>query len=203
MPRLSTPITQDECLYDGRWIKQADNVFVDLLIESHMLGQWTNGRPGGVVFDYCCGFLIGELDLIYSHDELEARFDFLQKRYQAFSWMLGKPGLRHCVQSNILTALVAVWDEIFETILALLINITVTPAGKTCVSCSRRCILQTQLLKLFMTATLQTKVFFALPAARTNVVSDNSYHNALQTLCSRNNAHPQHGGPYDATSASS
>ncbi|GER39661.1 leucyl/phenylalanyl-tRNA--protein transferase [Striga asiatica] len=46
MPCLSTPITQDECLYDGLWAKQADNLFVDLLIKSHVVEQWRNGRPG-------------------------------------------------------------------------------------------------------------------------------------------------------------
>ncbi|GER25521.1 Glucan 1,6-alpha-isomaltosidase family protein, partial [Striga asiatica] len=30
------------------------------------------------------------------------------------NWMLRKHGLRHCVQSNVLTAPVAVWDDIFE-----------------------------------------------------------------------------------------
>ncbi|GER55910.1 adenine nucleotide alpha hydrolases-likesuperfamily protein [Striga asiatica] len=88
MPRLSTPITQDECLYDDRWTKQADNLFVDLLIESHLLWKWTNGRPGGAVFDYCRSVFVGELELIYSNAEFEERFDFLQKRYQVLSWML-------------------------------------------------------------------------------------------------------------------
>ncbi|GER42044.1 DNA mismatch repair protein MutS [Striga asiatica] len=156
MPRLSTPITQDECLYDARWTKQADNVFVDFLIESHMLGKWKNGRPGGVVFYYCCGFLIGELDLIYSHAELEERFDFLQKRYQE--------DLRF------------MFEEVYST----------HPTSE-----------------VVHDRNSTYEGFFALPAARTNVVSDNSYHNALQTLCSRNYGHPQHGGPHDASSESS
>ncbi|GER54717.1 glycogen synthase, partial [Striga asiatica] len=195
IPRLSIPITQDECLYDGRCTKKADNLFVDLLIESHVLGKWNNGHPGRAVFDYCHSVFIGELELLYTHEEFDERFDFLQKWYQVFSWMLGMPGLRHCVQSNILIAPVAIWDDVFES---YAFSVAYQHSGDP-----RWADLRFMFEEVFSTNPRSEVVhdrnstnegLFALPAARTNVVSDNSYHNALQTLCSRNNAPTRHGG---------
>ncbi|CAA0834705.1 Subtilisin-like serine endopeptidase family protein [Striga hermonthica] len=80
LPRLSTPITQDECLYDSHWTKEADNLFIDLLIESHLLGKWSSGRPGPAVFGYCRTIFIYESEQTVSHDEFDERFNFLQKR---------------------------------------------------------------------------------------------------------------------------
>ncbi|GER27308.1 glycogen synthase, partial [Striga asiatica] len=207
MPRLSIPITQDECLYDSRWTKEADNLFVDLLIKSHILGKWNNCRPWRAVFDYCCSIFIGELELLYSHDEFDERFDFLQKRYQVFSWMLGKPDLRHCVQSNILTAPVAVWDDVFESdAFSVAYQHSDDPQWADLRFMFEEVFSTNPRSEVVHDRNSTNEGFSALPAARTNVVSvlpDNSYHNALQTLCSRNNASTQHGGMHDASSESS
>ncbi|GER39244.1 N-succinylglutamate 5-semialdehyde dehydrogenase [Striga asiatica] len=117
MPRLSAAITQDECLYDDRWTKEANNLFIDLLMEANSVGDWKYGRPANSVFDYCRLGIKAALDLNFSLCDVELRFDFLHKRYSVFSWMLRKHGLRHCVKSNVLTAPVAVWDDIFEVLL--------------------------------------------------------------------------------------
>ncbi|GER35983.1 roothair specific 4 [Striga asiatica] len=115
MPRLSAVITQDECLYDDRWTKEADNLFIDLLMEANSVGDWKYGRPVNSVFYYCRLGMKAALDLNFSLCDVELRFDFLHKRYSVFSWMLRKHGLRHWVKSNVLTAPVAVWEDIFES----------------------------------------------------------------------------------------
>ncbi|GER25849.1 biogenesis of lysosome-related organelles complex1 subunit KXD1, partial [Striga asiatica] len=115
MPRLGREATQDELLYDARWTKDVDNLFIDLLAEAHVGGEWRQGRPSPHVFHYCHGVLDADLGATFTLKELQERFDFLHKRFRVFSWMLRKHGLRHCVQSNILTAPVAVWNDIFES----------------------------------------------------------------------------------------
>ncbi|GER50091.1 NAD(P)-binding Rossmann-fold superfamily protein [Striga asiatica] len=115
MPRLSVLVTQEECLYDDRWTKEADNLFIDLLMEENAVGEWKYGRPVSSVFDSCRLEIKEELNINFTLGEVEMRLDFLQKHYSVFSWMLRKHGLRHCVQSNVLTAPVAVWDDIFES----------------------------------------------------------------------------------------
>ncbi|GER44585.1 NAC (No Apical Meristem) domain transcriptionalregulator superfamily protein [Striga asiatica] len=115
MPRLFVLITQEECLYDEHWTKEADNLFIDLLMELNALGDWKYGRPDHSAFNYCRPGMKSELDVNFTLPDVELRFDFLHKCYRVFSWMLRKHGLRHCIQSNILTAPVAVWDDIFES----------------------------------------------------------------------------------------
>ncbi|GER29408.1 cytoplasmic dynein 1 light intermediate chain 1, partial [Striga asiatica] len=132
----------------------ADNVFVDLLIESHVLGKWNNGRPGRAVFDYCRSVFIGELELIYSHDEFDERFDFIQKQYQVFSWMLGKPGLHQCIQSNILTAPVAVWDDVFEADLCFMFEEVCSTNPRSEV------VLDRNATKLFLLSLLHEQMWF-------------------------------------------
>ncbi|GER31834.1 ribosome maturation factor RimP [Striga asiatica] len=115
MARLGREATQDEFLYDDRWTKEVDNLFIDLLVEAHFSLEWRHGRPGSHVFTYCRRALLAEDKPDFTVSEVEERFDFLQKRFRVFSWMLRKHGLRHCVQSNVLTAPVAVWDDIFQS----------------------------------------------------------------------------------------
>ncbi|GER34486.1 secretion apparatus protein BsaZ [Striga asiatica] len=115
MPRLGMDATQEEVLYDARWTKDVDNLFIDLLAEAHVGGEWTQGRPGTHVFLYCRGVLVADVGATFTVNELQERFDFLHKRFRVFSWMLRKHGLRHCIQSNVLTAPVAVWNDIFES----------------------------------------------------------------------------------------
>ncbi|GER45708.1 phosphomethylpyrimidine synthase [Striga asiatica] len=83
MARLGRDATQDDFLYDDRWTKEVDNLFIDLLVEAHFGLEWRHGRPGSNVFAYCRGAL-------FAH--LEANFT-----------------------SNVLTAPVAVWDDIFQS----------------------------------------------------------------------------------------
>ncbi|GER35660.1 aspartate carbamoyltransferase [Striga asiatica] len=84
MPRLSAAITQEECLYDDRWTKEADNLFIDLLMEANSVGDWKYGRPANSVFDYCRLGIKAALDLNFSLCDVELRFDFLHKRYSVF-----------------------------------------------------------------------------------------------------------------------
>ncbi|GER27011.1 phosphoglycerate kinase family protein [Striga asiatica] len=114
MPRLGREATQDELLYDGRWTKEVDNLFIDLLSEAHVAGEWRQGRSDTYVFLYCRGVLVADVGATFIMNELQERFDFLHKRFCVFGWMLRKHGLRHCIQSNVLTAPVAVWNDIFE-----------------------------------------------------------------------------------------
>ncbi|GER50752.1 NADH-dependent glutamate synthase 1 [Striga asiatica] len=107
--------TQDDFLYDDRWTKEVDNLFIDLLVEAHFGLQWRHGRPGSNVFAYFRGVLVADLRANFTVTEVKERFDFLHKRFRVFSWMLRKHGLRLCVQSNVLTAPIAVWDDIFES----------------------------------------------------------------------------------------
>ncbi|GER37361.1 ribonuclease 3 [Striga asiatica] len=201
MSRLSIPIPQDECLYDARWTKETDNLFVDLLIESHVLGQWKNGPPGSVVLDYCRYVLFGELELRFRNDELNERFHFLEKRYNVFSWMLRKPSLRHCVQSNILTAPVAVWDDVFESNpFSVAYQHSGDPRWEDLRFMFEEVYSLNPTSEVVHDRNSTNEGFMAPLGGRTNVVSDNSYHNALQSLCSGNNFAP---GPHDASSESS
>ncbi|GER25189.1 LRR and NB-ARC domains-containing diseaseresistance protein [Striga asiatica] len=115
MARLGREATQDDFLYDDRWTKEVDNLFIDLLVEAHFGLEWRHGRPGSHVFAYCRGVLLADLGANFTVSEVEERFDFLHKRFRVFIWMLRKHGLHHCVQSNVLTAPVAVdprWPDI-------------------------------------------------------------------------------------------
>ncbi|GER47306.1 bifunctional enzyme IspD/IspF [Striga asiatica] len=104
--------------------------------------------------------------------------------------MLGKPGLRHCVQSNILTTPVAVWDEIFEFDV---FSVSYQHSGDP----------RWEDLRFIFEEVYSTNPTSEVVHDCNSTNEDNSYHNALQKLCSRNNAHPQHGGPHDASSESS
>ncbi|GER51603.1 HTH-type transcriptional regulator gltR [Striga asiatica] len=119
--------------------------------------------------------------------------------------MLEKPGLRHCVQSNILTAPVAVWDKIFESnAFSVAYQHSGDPRWADLHFIFEEVYSTNPRSEVVHDRNSTNEAFFALPVARSNVVvSDNSYHNALQTLCSRNNTLPQHGGPHDASSESS
>ncbi|GER42633.1 S-adenosyl-L-methionine-dependentmethyltransferases superfamily protein [Striga asiatica] len=121
MPRLEREATQDEFLYDDRWIKEVDNLFIDLLAESHLAGEWRHVRPGWNVFTYFRGVLVADVGVNFTVSEFQKRFDFLH------NWMLRKHGLRHCVQSNVLTAPVVVWDDIFELYVFSLSSLTNEP----------------------------------------------------------------------------
>ncbi|GER49504.1 4-hydroxy-tetrahydrodipicolinate reductase [Striga asiatica] len=102
MPRLGKEATQDELLYDARWTKDVDNLFIDLLAEAHVGGEWRQGRPSPHVFHYYHGVLDADVGATFTLKELEERFDFLHKRLRVFSWMLQKHGLRHCVEAKFL-----------------------------------------------------------------------------------------------------
>ncbi|GER54818.1 sentrin-specific protease 1 [Striga asiatica] len=73
--------TQDEFLYDDRWTKEVDNLFIDLLVEAHFGLEWRNDRPGSNVFAYCRGVLVIDLGENFTVAEVEERFDFLHKRF--------------------------------------------------------------------------------------------------------------------------
>ncbi|GER33649.1 lipid-transfer protein [Striga asiatica] len=113
LKKLMNPVA---VLYDAWWTKDVDNLFIDLLAEAHVGGEWTQGRPGTHVFLYCRGVLVADDGATFTVNELQERFDFLHKWFRVFSWMLRKHGLHHCIQSNVLTAPVAVWNDIFECI---------------------------------------------------------------------------------------
>ncbi|GER39346.1 RNA polymerase factor sigma-70 [Striga asiatica] len=113
MARLGREATQDEFLYDDRWTKEVDNLFIELLAKAHLALEWRHGRSGLNVF--ASGVLVADLGENVTVIELQERFDFLHKRFRVFSWMLQKHGLCHYVQSNVLTSPVAVWDDIFES----------------------------------------------------------------------------------------
>ncbi|GER41520.1 glyoxalase/bleomycin resistanceprotein/dioxygenase [Striga asiatica] len=55
MARLGREATQNEFLYDDRWTKEVENLFIDLLVEAHFGLEWRHGRPGSHVFAYCRG----------------------------------------------------------------------------------------------------------------------------------------------------
>ncbi|GER54767.1 NIMA-related kinase 2 [Striga asiatica] len=74
-----------------------------------------HGRPPIYVIQFCWRQLKVQLDANFLVDEIDEHFDFILKRYTVFTWMLCKHGLRHCVLSNVLTAPVAVWDDIIES----------------------------------------------------------------------------------------
>ncbi|GER39301.1 zinc finger protein with KRAB and SCAN domains 2 [Striga asiatica] len=190
MPRLSTPITEDEYLYDNFWTKEADNTFVDLLIESHFLDYWKSGQSEKNVYDYWRVFLEAEGYMQFTHEVLEERFEFLRKRYKVFSWMLAKPGLRYCARSNSLTAPVAVWDDIFEEDLRYMFE-EVFPS-------SRR-------PELVPDRNSTNENAFAGKVPQFDDNSDTSYHNALRDLCSSRNSifSSRPGGAHNATSEGS
>ncbi|GER45536.1 signal recognition particle subunit SRP68 [Striga asiatica] len=88
MPRLSSLVSQDNMLYDNRRTRAADNLFIDTLVESHVLGSWTHGHPPLHVFEYSKAVMIGELEVVFRVEELQERFSFLQRHYNIFSWTL-------------------------------------------------------------------------------------------------------------------
>ncbi|GER47380.1 pentatricopeptide repeat (PPR) superfamily protein [Striga asiatica] len=190
-PRLSNPITQDECLYDDLWSKKADSTFIDVLVELNLLGDWKVGRPSPSIFNYTRLVLIAEHEAYFNLQELGERFEFLHKRYSVFSWMLHKHGLRHCFQSNILTAPVAIWDDKFES---NPFSVAYQHSGDPRWG-DLRFIGDTQ-------DVVQDR-------NSTNVVAgahkDTSHHTALQHLCSTRNSifPPHHTRPSDASSEES
>ncbi|GER28980.1 ATP-dependent RNA helicase DBP2, partial [Striga asiatica] len=111
MPRLSSPRTQDECLYDSQWTKEVDNLFIDLLLDQHFESDWKCRRPSIPIIEVINNLL--ETDFIIT--ELEGCVDFLNKRYLVFLWMLGKHDLRHHKGANVLTTPVDVNSILYQS----------------------------------------------------------------------------------------
>lgn len=88
---------QDEFLYDVRWTKPIDNMFIEIICSQHDIGHFSVGRKNIAAINAAIDSISRRFDIQFTYHECQAKLSTLFRRYSTFSWMLSHPENGSCL----------------------------------------------------------------------------------------------------------
>lgn len=79
---------QDEFLYDSKWTKPIDDLFIDIICVQQTIGHFTVGKKNLASIGVAIDSISRQFGVHFTYAECQSRISTLFKRYSTFLWML-------------------------------------------------------------------------------------------------------------------
>ncbi|KAK6159694.1 hypothetical protein DH2020_003075 [Rehmannia glutinosa] len=107
-------LIQDDYIYDIDWMFAADNLFIEVLLDQQLIGNFKPECVNPHALLIAQDVVNKEFNKSFTYGYMEERLRVLKKQYQVFYWVLRKHGVRYDSNTNKVTAPEHVWDEIVQ-----------------------------------------------------------------------------------------
>ncbi|KAK6130420.1 hypothetical protein DH2020_035830 [Rehmannia glutinosa] len=107
-------LIQDDYIYDLEWMGVADNLFIEVLVDQQLIGNFKAECVNAHALLIAQDAINKEMNKSFTYGYIEERLRVLKKRYQVFYWVLRKHGVRYDEITNRVSAPDHVWDEILR-----------------------------------------------------------------------------------------
>ncbi|KAK6153963.1 hypothetical protein DH2020_013602 [Rehmannia glutinosa] len=107
-------VIQADYIYDLEWMEEADKLFISVLLDQQLLGNFKSGDNNAHALLIAQATVNKALNKNFDFGYCQQRLKVLHKRYHTFYWIKRKHGVRYEESTNTVSAPNWVWDEIIK-----------------------------------------------------------------------------------------
>lgn len=105
---------QDEFLYDSKWEKPIDDLFIDIICVQQTIGHFNVGKKNLASIGVAIDSISRQFGVHFTYAECQRRISTLYRRYSTFAWMLSHADFMYDPISKYVHAPARKWEFFME-----------------------------------------------------------------------------------------
>lgn len=111
---------QDEFLYNCKWTKPIDDLFIDIICVQQTIGHFKVGKKNLAYIGVAIDSLSRQFGVHFTYAECQCRISKLFRRYSTFAWILSHDDFMYDPDSKYVHAPSRKWQFFIEVVIKLL-----------------------------------------------------------------------------------